>query len=82
MDAVINYPLTALAPLGSVAWVILFAVVTIAAAIAVYTDASKQRRCALGMWPIWWAALTVLTNVVGVAVYWAMHHSTLKREED
>ncbi|MDJ0939671.1 MAG: hypothetical protein QNJ00_07890 [Woeseiaceae bacterium] len=60
----------------------IFVIVTIAAAIAVYTDASKQRRCALGMWPIWWAVLTLLTNIVGFAAYWAMHHSTLRREED
>ncbi len=54
------------------------AVISIAAAIAVYLDASKQERCALGLWPIWWAAATLVTNLVGVAVYWAIHHSTLK----
>ena len=64
-----------------VVWFALVAVMIIVAAIAVYKDARKQRRCALGMWPIWWAVLVLLTNIVGFTVYWALHHSTLRKEE-
>ncbi len=70
-------------PVGWItAFFALVALMIIVGAIAVYIDARNQRRCALGLWPIWWAVLVLLTNIVGFAVYWAMHHSTLKRAED
>ena len=60
----------------------LFVLITLIAAVSVYTDAKRQRRCALGIWPIWWGAAALVGPIVGVGLYWALHHSTLRIEAE
>lgn len=60
----------------------LFVLITIIAAVSVYTDAKRQRRCALGILPIWWGTAALVGPIVGVGLYWALHLSTLRVEAD
>ena len=63
---------------------ILYIVVSVIAAVAVYRDAKERTESELflGLEPIWWAAMTLIGAIMGVAAYWLIHYSTLRRNEE
>lgn len=73
--------------LGS-AWavvsLILYVVVSVFAAIAVYRDAQERTETELflGLEPIWWAAMTLIGAILGVAAYWLIHYSSLRCDNE
>ncbi len=52
------------------------------AAIAVYRDAENRQLLVLNLPPLWWAAVTFLSSLAGLLVYWILHFSTLSRAND
>jgi len=66
--------------LFAVAVAVLSLVVHVAFALAVYDDAGKHRTLLVG--PAIWTLATLLGGVFVAAVYWAMHHSTLRVRTD
>ena len=72
-----------MAPLFVIFWIgvaVLSLVVHVAFALAVYNDAGKHRTLLVG--PVIWTLATLLGGVFAAAVYWAMHHSTLRVRTD
>jgi hypothetical protein len=45
----------------------------------IYRDAKAQRQRALNINPIWWCLLAVFDALLGLLVYWVLHHSSLRR---
>ena len=62
--------------------VALYIVIAVFAAIAVYRDAQRRTELFLDLQPIWWAAITLIGSITGVAAYWLIHYSSLRREEE
>ncbi|MFN0006859.1 MAG: hypothetical protein ACKVXR_03040 [Planctomycetota bacterium] len=65
----------------AITWATLAFLVHVAFAIAVYRDAEQvQRPRARLMFvnPFTWALTALISSVAGVALYWALHHSTLR----
>ena len=65
--------------------VIVTAVIHIAFAMAVYRDAEERSR--RGVAPTFvngaiWGLTTLLGGVFTAAIYWIIHHSTLRRERE
>jgi hypothetical protein len=59
---------------------VLFAAV---AAVAVYRDAKRRSDLFLGLHPAWWGGVTfVVGAVIGVAAYWLIHYSSLRRVDN
>lgn len=58
------------------------AIVHIFLAVRVFRDASEGPRGqpALFLPPILWGLVVVAGGLVSTAIYWAMHHSTLRRD--
>jgi len=52
--------------------------VHLAFAFAVYLDARDQDRPTIFVGALTWGLATLLGGVVVAALYWAMHHSTLR----
>jgi hypothetical protein len=51
-------------------------------AIAVHRDAARLDREGRPTWFVdksWWAVAVFLFSLPGAAIYWAMHHSSLRR---
>ena len=61
-----------------VGW-ILFLIVHIAFAVAVYRDADRlsYEQRLLFVSPLLWALVTLVGGMTSAAIYWAMHHSRL-----
>jgi len=56
----------------------------IAFAWGVWTDADKRAGRAERVWfavPLVWALATLVTGMLGAAVYWLIHYSSLRKEE-
>ena len=60
----------------------LYVVVAAFAAIAVYRDAQRRTDLFLGLQPLWWGAITLIGSITGVAAYWLIHYSSLRRADD
>jgi len=70
-------------PILSIVFLCLFVILQLILASAVFTDAQSLRtttgrRGTFLVGPrVWWLA-TLLWGLVAVAIYWAIHHSTLR----
>ena len=58
---------------------VLFAVVHVCFAVAVYCDARRLTGKPILVWPIVWSFATLLGGVIVAAVYWVIHHSRLNQ---
>ena len=66
----------------AVIWAVLAFLVNLAFAMAVYRDAEHVQRpkgALLFVNPFTWALTALISSVAGVALYWALHHSTLRK---
>ena len=61
-------------------WLGLYIVIAAIAAIAVYRDAQRRTELFLDLQPIWWGAITLIGAITGVAAYWLIHYSSLRRD--
>lgn len=82
----INYSFEGLGALG-VMFALVFAVLAIVVqvffAIAVYRDAEKivaDGGKTVFVSGTWWTVAVLVGSLPAVALYWAIHHSTLRRE--
>ena len=65
-----------------VIWGVLVFLVQLAFAVAVYQDAERNLRPRgrlLFVNPFTWALTALISSVAGVALYWLLHHSTLRK---
>jgi hypothetical protein len=60
-------------------FVALYIIIAAFAAIAVYRDAQRRSDLFLGLHPLWWGAITLIGAITGVAAYWLIHYSSLRR---
>lgn len=71
---------SSLLPFGWLLVIILTVIVHLACCVGIASDATKLRRQARGpffLLPYQWAAAGLLTGLLGVGIYWAIHHSTI-----
>jgi hypothetical protein len=51
-------------------------------ALVVYRDACGQERCAMDVPPPLWGFMVAVSPILGMLVYWLMHHSVLIRTSE
>jgi uncharacterized membrane protein len=72
--------LTSLGGTWALIFLALYAVFAAFAAVAVYRDAEQRSDLFLGLHPAWWGGVTFITGAItGVAAYWLIHYSSLRR---
>jgi len=54
------------------------AIINIVFALAVWADSSRLKRGTFLVWGGIWALATLAGGILTVAVYWLIHHSTLR----
>lgn len=65
-----------IATLWPITWVVYYGFGLLIACY-IYRDASHREWAFLGIRPLWWAFLTVISPAMGLLVYWLMHYSRL-----
>ena len=76
----INFLNPSLLPFGWLCFFILTLIVHLACCVGMASDATKLRRQIRGpffLLPYQWAAAGLLTGLLGLGIYWAIHHSTI-----
>lgn len=64
-------------------YAVFIAVVHLLITWAVFRDARRLLAAGSGTFligPFLWGAVTLITGIAGFALYWVVHHSTLRRE--
>jgi hypothetical protein len=73
-----------LLPVVILLWWVIIAVVHLAFAAAIFTDASaiaRRRGFSTFVTPVIWALAALVTGPLGVLAYWLVHHSTLNPQK-
>ena len=67
----------------TLAFLALYVVFAGIASFAVYRDAKRRTDLFLELHPVWWGGITFLTGAItGIAAYWLIHYSSLRRLKD
>lgn len=82
-DLVMEHLLKDMPPLLSMSGMFLlakFLFLHLTLGLVVYRDAAAQERCALDVPPPLWGFMVLVSPILGLLVYWLMHHSVLIRQ--
>lgn len=73
--------INALPPVVYLIAAIVYVIIAVVIAVAVFNDAKRRGSTFLGLHPLWWAAsIAILSPIIGLGIYWLVHYSKLSSE--